>query len=229
MGKKIFLPPEIWVSEKGLTALLIFILLFFIGLYPLANLAVGRLLTLIFLSLVLVAGVLAVFDRPVVRLVVGIMAVPQFIFNWLEFFHPSLLLIATESLWASGFMGLLATAILVRVFREGRITYNRICGAVAAYILIGLTYASLCRAMAAIFPGTFQFPPGVNLDDPENIRSALIYFSFVTLTTVGYGDIVPVSSGARLVVMLEALTGQLYPAIMLAWLVSMEIVSRTRK
>ena len=57
----------------------------------------------------------------------------------------------------------------------------------------------------------------------------MFYFSVVTLTTLGYGDIVPVSSGARLAVMLEALFGQLYPAIMLAWLVSMEIVSRSQK
>ena len=57
----------------------------------------------------------------------------------------------------------------------------------------------------------------------------MLYFSVVTLTTLGYGDIVPISSSARLVAMMEALFGQLYPAIMLAWLVSMEIVSRSQK
>ncbi len=218
-----------WTSENGLTALLVTILLFFIALYPLSTFAIGELLILVFFSLLLMSGVLTVFDRPVIRIFVGGLAAVVLTLLWLEHFLPDHMIASLGALSSFLFLGLLIAVVLTRVFQKGHITFHRICGAIAAYLLIGTLWASLYQLIVLSFPEAIQLPPSVDVSDPEAIKPHLFYFSFVTLTTLGYGDIVPIHPGARLVVMLEALTGQLYPAITLAWLVSMEIVSRTRQ
>jgi len=228
MGGKRFSFSGLWIAEKGLTALLVFILLFFIALYPLSTLAMGQFLVLVFFSLLLLSGVLTVFDRPLFRIFAGGFAVVALALIWLEYFLPGRALASIGALASFLFLGLLIAVTLTRVFKKGQITLHRICGAVAAYLLIGTMWASLYQFIVLSLPGAIDLPALVNVSDPGAIRPHLFYFSFVTLTTLGYGDIVPVHPGARLAVMLEALTGQLYPAITLAWLISMEVVHRGR-
>jgi voltage-gated potassium channel Kch len=96
------------------------------------------------------------------------------------------------------------------------VNVHRIQGAVAAYLLLGLSWA-LAYELVALRVG--QAFSGAGLGAAE--RTSFIYFSFVTLTTVGYGDITPVHPVARSLAVAEALTGQLYPAILLARLVSL--------
>jgi voltage-gated potassium channel Kch len=220
---------QIWTTEAGLTALLISILLLFIALYPLSTFAVGQLLVLIFFSLLLVSGVMTVFDHPTIRILVGGLAVVALTLLWMDRFLPGKNIALAGSFSSFLFLALLVTVTLTRVFQTGQITFHRICGAVAAYLLIGTMWASLYQFIVLSLPGAIALPPMVDVSDPEAIRPHLFYFSFVTLTTLGYGDIIPVHPAARLVVMLEALTGQLYPAITLAWLVSMQILHRDRR
>ena len=119
-------------------------------------------------------------------------------------------------------LALFTFMILVRVFRSGPVTRDRILGAVAAYLLFGMTWASAYHILAAHLPEAFSGAA------PQATDSwvAWSYYSFITLTTVGYGDITPVAMSARSLAILEALTGQLYPAILLARLVSMELLTR---
>lgn len=121
-------------------------------------------------------------------------------------------------------IGILIAAILRQVFAAGRVTFRRIEGAIAAYLLIGLIFACLYDLLHGLVPAAFLHH-GAPLRAVESVGSYL-FFSFVTLTTTGYGDIVPVHPVARSLAMLEALTGQLYLAILLARLVSLEIASR---
>ena len=87
--------------------------------------------------------------------------------------------------------------------------------AVSIYLLLAYTWAALYGAMVNLYPGSFQL--GTNSTDRQ---SDLIYFSLVTLSTVGYGDIVPLTGEARMVAALEGVTGVLYIAITVAVLVS---------
>jgi voltage-gated potassium channel Kch len=112
--------------------------------------------------------------------------------------------------------------VLTQVFRQGPITFHRIQGAIAAYLLLGLAWANAYDLIELARPGALRFPEG---GGPTPIR--LVYFSFVTLTTVGYGDITPIHPAARSLAIAEALVGQLFPAILIGRLVSMEIASRT--
>jgi hypothetical protein len=119
-------------------------------------------------------------------------------------------------------LALFTLMILARVFRSGPVTRDRILGAVAAYLLFGLTWASAYHLLAIHIPGAFSGAA----PDPTDPWPTWSYFSFVTLTTVGYGDVTPVAMPARSLAIMEALTGQLYPAILLARLVSMELLNR---
>ena len=111
--------------------------------------------------------------------------------------------------------------VLAQVFRAGSVNRHRILGAIAVYLLLGLAWGEAYSALAMVVPEAFSpvGPPGA---DPQR----WLYYSFVTLTTVGYGDITPVGPLARSLAILEALTGQLYPAILLARLVALEVGSK---
>jgi hypothetical protein len=109
------------------------------------------------------------------------------------------------------------------VLSPGRITYYRVIGAVLLYIAIGLLFVALYTLVDVAHPGAFK---GMRVIDELPLPSEFVYFSFVTLTTVGFGDVVPVNPIARSLCNIEAIIGQLYPATLLAYLVSFDVASR---
>jgi hypothetical protein len=120
---------------------------------------------------------------------------------------------------AAVFFGVLAWLITARVFRSGGINIYRIYGAVAVYMLLGILWGEFYVMVYLLDPSSFYFDPSTQRGEPP--ISELIYFSFSTLTTLGLGDIVPVSPVARSMVTFESLVGQLYPAVLLARLVTL--------
>jgi hypothetical protein len=122
--------------------------------------------------------------------------------------------------------GLTLSSVVSRaVFAPGKVTYHRIVGGVLLYLTIGLTFVALFGLMVLLQPNAFN-----NLTSFQGNFgvSTLIYFSFVTLTTMGYGDIVPVHPYARSLANVEAIIGQLYPATLLARLVTLELAVRRK-
>ena len=104
------------------------------------------------------------------------------------------------------------------VFGPGRITYHRIVGAILLYLTIGLVFVALYTLVGAYSPNAFS---GTTVTAHVSLPSDLVYFSFTTLTTLGYGDIMPVHPIARSLSNVEAIIGQVYPATLLARLVSL--------
>ena len=124
-------------------------------------------------------------------------------------------------------LSLLAAAILRQTFAPGRVTLRRIEGALAAYLLIGVIFASAYDAVNALAPGAFEHG-GVPL--PSTPRAGeFLFFSIITQTTTGYGDIVPVHPVARSLAMLQVITGTLFTTVLLARLVSLELAGRVRE
>jgi len=101
-------------------------------------------------------------------------------------------------------------------------------GAVAAYLLLGLTFAFAYEMITLKWPDAFTFA-NARPTMPDALISHFVYFSFVTLTTLGYGDVTPNHPIARSLVTVEALIGQLFPAILLARLVSLELLHEERR
>jgi hypothetical protein len=120
--------------------------------------------------------------------------------------------------------GLTLSIVVARaVFARGKITYHRIIGGVLLYLTIGLTFVALFGFLIIVEPNTFN---GSASSEGNFGIGKLIYFSFVTLTTIGYGDIVPLHPYARGLANIEAIIGQLYPATLLARLVTLELAIR---
>jgi hypothetical protein len=125
--------------------------------------------------------------------------------------------LAAWRLGAAGLtIGLFASVTLARVFAPGEVNSHRLIGAVDAFLLVGLTWAYVYDLLETLRPGSFTGVHGAS----HGSYPALLYFSFVTLTTVGYGDISPVSSAARALCNLESLVGVLYPAILIGRLLT---------
>jgi len=120
----------------------------------------------------------------------------------------------------------LAAVVVRAVFAPGRITYHRIVGAILLYLLIALAFAMLFSIVGLSFPDAFS---SLTFEYNAALSSKLLYFSFVTLTSTGYGDIVPIHPLARSLSNLEAIIGQLYPTILLARLVTLEMASSTAR
>lgn len=106
------------------------------------------------------------------------------------------------------------------VFRPGRITYHRIIGAILLYLLIALAFATMFVFVGLAVPNAFK---DLSFEDNAALASSVYYLSIVTLTSTGYGDIVPLHPIARSLCNIESIIGQLYPATLLARLVTLEM------
>ena len=111
------------------------------------------------------------------------------------------------------------------VFAPGRITYHRIMGAILLYLTIGVTFVALYTFLGLLIPDAFS---GISLKDTPTLGSTMIFFSFGTLTTAGAGDLAPLHPFARSLTNIEAMIGQLYPATLLARIVTLEIEGERR-
>jgi len=123
-------------------------------------------------------------------------------------------------------LSILVVMTLKRILQPGRVNVYRVIGGVAGYLLIGYTWAFAYQLLVQNVPGAIQFePPMANMILRQ--PSHLIYLSFITLTTVGYGDVHPVHPAARSLAVAEALVGQLYLAILIGALVGMALKARS--
>ncbi len=173
---------------------------------------------------VLLATIFVVSRSPAAVAAAVIALVMVIVATVLRLRHPSVLDVYLDAgAWL--IIGLALGVVVTRaVFAPGRITFHRIIGAVLLYLNIGIVFMALFCFVALMSPTAFTgFGP---LRDTLAVASNLIYFSFVTLTSVGYGDISPVHPVARSLANIEAIIGQLYPATLLARLVTLEIEGR---
>jgi hypothetical protein len=214
-----------WRGDRGLTALLAFLVLGLLVWVPLVATGVlSPLFVEIAFSLILISGVASVKVGKVLAVAIYALAVLAIGTKGVLLAFPSVRLRLLDAMVSLLAILVLTVIVLARVFQKGPITLYRVQGAVAAYLLLGLAWTMAYELSLLVSPDAIRFPEGsgaVLLQVPR-----LLYFSFVTLTTVGYGDIVPVHPAVRSLAMTEALVGQLYPAVLIARLVSLEIVSR---
>ena len=184
-----------------------------------------RLLTSLLYSLLMIAGVVSMSRHTAIRFAAGITAVVAITLRWLKHIMPTPEIVKLGTLAVLVFMIMLTVVILTKVYGKGRVTTHRVKGAIAVYLLFGMTWSFLYGLLDLLLHDAFNLAVALDIDDPGRLES-FTYFSFITLTTLGYGDITPVHPVARLCVVIQALFGQLYPATLLARLVSLEITSR---
>jgi len=120
----------------------------------------------------------------------------------------------------------LALALLREVFAAGSITFARIEGAIAVYLLMAVCFAVAYSMVQTLRPEAFN---GVGTEAGDGFGSHFLYFSLVTQTSTGFGDITPVHPVARALATLQAVSGQIFIAVLLARLVSLEIAGREKQ
>lgn len=135
------------------------------------------------------------------------------------------LLVALAAGAAAVFLGFVTSRILGFILRARIVDAEVILAALCVYLLLGIIWTELYVAVAAADPAAFAHPPFAAVGDGavHPVRRTLGYFSFVTLTTLGYGDVTPVSGAARGLAVLEAIFGQLYLVTMIARLVALQV------
>ena len=187
----------------------------------------GGLLSAAAFGAVLIAAVLAVSHRrSTTTIAIGLAAV-ALVATVLNFVQGSR---GSEILHhlLDGIFLLFVVGMLVRhIFGTSRVTLDLIKAALCAYLILGLMCASFFAAIEGVSPGSFHLPgegqsfstPGFDVD--EDVTQ--VYFSFVTLLTLGYGDVYPVGSLARIVAVLEAFAGQVMMVVLVARLVGVHV------
>jgi Ion channel len=209
-----------WATDKSLSVLLLTLIIFGLVL-PALNIGVsGRsILPDVIFSLLLISGIATVWSesRWIFR-VVAIIALGALLIRWLARFMSAGAFASWDAAPDMIALAALALVVLTKVLRPGTITAQRIQGAVAVYLLFGLIWANAYEWTESVHPNSFN-GAGVN-------GASWTYYSFVTLTTMGYGDITPKHPLARTLATAEALTGQLYIAILISRLVALEVASR---
>ena len=209
------------VSRRAMWLLLLaLLLLMFVAPTISVDPLVFRLGTDIVLTVTIITGTLALSPRRRLAMAVGglgIAALGLLVGQWIFPSSMSIILRDGAMLLTTAVM---ATAVAIYVFVDRLAQLDRIIGAIALYLLIALVFALGFSLIASYNPMAFS---GAHYDVTRIAN--WFYFSLATLTTAGYGDIVPVGQAARSLAMFEALLGQLYPAIILAKLVSGEIAA----
>ena len=184
-----------------------------------------RILTNILFTTTLITGVYAVSKKKYVLFAAVFLATPFFASMWTGIFLevPSLVLVG--ECFGILFTGFIVITILSFIFREKEVTSNVIYGAIVAYLLIAIMWAFIYSLLEIIQPGSFA----IGNDQVEVDRHLFIYYSLVTITTLGYGDITPLTAQANSFSSLEAVIGQIYLVVTVARLVGINIAQSMDK
>jgi len=176
----------------------------------------GDLIEAALLTLVMVSSVLAIGGRPRTLLVALILLVPALVGKWVNHLRPDVLHPAIFLIGAIIFFSFVVMHLLQFIVRAPRVDAEVLCGGIAGFLMLGILWIPVYVLVARLNPAAFTVPAGTTLDGFN-----AFYFSFVTLCTVGYGDVTPVSRVARTLAVIEAITGLFYMAVLISRLVSM--------
>lgn len=190
----------------------------------------GRLIEKLTLSAVLITGTLATYkQRSQIMLAMAVLVVMVSSGIATEFEHAAagwLMLTFLASI--TGFLSLVTWMLAHDIFaNRGRVTAKLLYGAVSVYLLIGVAFATAHFLVEQVSPGSYHC--GSPQCDDVPTMAAYVYYSFVTLSTVGYGEILPNNHVAGMLSYVEAIVGQMYLAILVARLVGMQIAHSARE
>ena len=184
----------------------------------------GPLIESLLFTLVLISGVLAIADRRWVVIVAATLAVATLAARWFGHLRPDRM--PPEIFLIGGILFVLFVIInLLRfVLTASGVDAEVLCASISAYLLLGLLWTLAYWLVDETIPNAFAFSGA----DKSVAGSNGFYFSFITMSTVGYGDVIPVAKVARMLAALEAMTGLLYVAVLIARLVAIQTTTRNR-
>ena len=209
----------------GTSSLLLILILLKFVLCPFLEGFIGiNILMDILFSLILISGIYAISEKKLVLIIGLLIALPTIVAQWSHFFLiiPSLELV--HRIFGAVFFAYVLIIMISYLFKEKNVTVEVITSAISVYFLIGLTWTFVFSLLEIFHPGSFSLSSQNQVKDIDQ----LFYYSFVTLTTIGYGDITALTLPAGSLSALEAMMGQIYLAVLVARLVGMYILQSAK-
>jgi len=192
---------------------------------PLYSFPRMQILLTVFWSLVLLSSIYAVSQDKRAIVIAVLLALPFFAEEWSAHFILSLPISVIGKSFGVLFFAFVIYHILRFIYGQREIHPALLIAAAVVYLLIATMWAYFYSILETVHPGSFHFPDtGVGY-----LKNPFVYFSFVTITTLGYGDITPNTGLAASLSMVEAVIGQLYIAVQVAWLVGIHVASHYEK
>jgi hypothetical protein len=183
-----------------------------------------RILMDIFLTTIFILIIYTIRLKRLQVIIASILVLPLIIATWSTYFFEIRTISLLTRIFGALFFAYAAINILRIIARSEKVTRETIFAAIVAYLLIALMWAFLYMILELVSPGSFSFP------DWGSRREAMRYqyLCFVSITTLGYGDITPVTDKASALVTMEAVVGQIYMVVLVAWLVGMHVSRRSK-
>lgn len=223
----------IWSSLRRPHTSLLATLMGAFALYPLlGDFGWGRIVVSAALLLVMASALVAIWRHHKIAVFGTVLAVGAIVAGVLAYYFEIPLARPILTAIEFTFLSVLSISILLDVMRAKRVTMDTVFGACCVYLMFGMTWTGIYELIEILSPGSFDFG---SLGAAESAvagfetMSKLSYFSFITMTTVGYGDVTPLSPAARAFSSLQGLVGQLYMAIVIARFVAMELSERMQR
>jgi hypothetical protein len=213
-------PAHIGLRRYSAAEFLVALVLFFIAAPFVELFRNGVLLESALMTLVLVSGVLAVGKSRRTLALAIVFVTPALLARWTYHLRPDVVPVEFFLVTALLFVIFVILRFLAFILRAPRVNSEVLCAGLSTYLLLGLLWSFAYRLVSEIDPHAFAITVSAIPNEPIVGYKAL-YFSLITLSTVGYGDIVPVSNVARMLAAMEAMTGTLFIAVLIARLVAL--------
>lgn len=189
------------------------------------RLRAGAIIESILLTFVLLSAVVAIAGRGPILVNAILLAVPTLGARWIHLFWPDLLPPEVFLIGAIMLTVFVIYNLLLFVLRATSVDTEVLCASISAYLLLGLAWTFAYWLIAEFIPGAFALNAATGGSGSMKDFNGF-YYSFITLSTVGYGDITPVANVAKMLAAAEAVTGVLYVAVLIARLVSIHAAAK---
>jgi Ion channel len=184
----------------------------------------SRILMDIFLTAIFISIIATIRLKRSQMIIAFVLAFPLITATWSIYFTEIQTISLLTRIFGALFFGYAAVNSLRIIANSEKVTRETIYAAIVAYLLIALMWAFLYMILELTSPGSFSFPDWGARGETMQFE----YLSFVTITTLGYGDITPVTDQASALVIVEAFVGQIYLVVLVAWLVGMHVSRRSK-
>jgi hypothetical protein len=173
---------------------------------------------------IFIAAMYAISDKKYNLFLALFLVIPMFADIWVDYFSSAEKTLVVSQICGILFIGFAIFNIIHFMLKQKEVTREMIYAAVVVYLLMALLWSNVYQLLETFAPGSFGMPDG----QMQNDRLLFLYFSLVTITTLGYGDMTPLTDRAAGLASVEALTGQIYLVVLVAWLVGMHVSKRSK-
>lgn len=183
----------------------------------------ARLYFSLLITIVLASGLYADYEQNRIDYIENILGFLALIFTWIDFYIPGNLTLdyITQLAYAAYFL-YFTIELISRIVISNEISPNLVYASIAGFFMLGLCGATLASVLELAIPEAYKLPDNVSFHKFENF----IYYSFVTITTVGYGDMLPIHPASKMLAIILCVSGHLYSTVVLAIIIGKYIAGK---